>query len=793
MLEKIGIAILTKVVSVFSKEASERVKNKRQNSKNASHDYNSSYKKRHGQLQAPCVGIEPSRLLDDLYVTVQFLSKRSATKHTSLEEVEKTFRESDRTDFTSTSDERQDGMRVANNKQYLIVLGGPGAGKSTFLRKVGLEALKGEDGTFEYQCIPVFLELRRFTEDLIDIEAWITEEFKVCGHPYPEQWAKSKLKSGELLILLDGLDEVPKSNVSNVINKIKDFAHQYSQNRFIASCRVGAYKGEFTDFSVVEMADFDDSQIEMYINNWFSSASNRKMKTAQRCWQALNNPVHQAIKALAQNPLSLALLCQVYEDSQDFPSSQAILYEKILTIFTKKWSAEKHVRRDPPMSPYLAVPTVKELLSEIAAENFKTDRLVFSGDELINQIQEFYQRKTDISSGFDASGILDAILVDPGLFVEVSNGIYSFFHLQFQEYLTAKHFVRTQSIQDVVPDRLHDRRWREVFLFAAALMPQVDDLLKKMESKAAQSINTDRLKSLFQWAKRVTDTTDNRYDRIAKKIFAIRQYFSLWLLNEIYKAVRNDITQLPDLSQDFDQDRYLDFYIDRDLDAYLYRKYPKDYWGIYQRRKRYRYQKLDQYLDFYLNLNLYTGHQLNWGINQYLRYNLDKELNSEDYCYQDLGCYLNYYPTIGNYLDPYFYQDPYQYMDIDFYRLVSDRLKDRLRDELWGRTTLLRRMKQMKVFKKVDLQQMVDRFNSQREFIKEASGGESVKPPAESIHNTWLSVFGITNDMLAISHEELEDCLQYLRAVELLLACKGATERVSPKVWQEIAERLYYH
>ena len=370
--------------------------------------------------------MEAQSSLDDVYVSVQFLDKRRATKHNSTEDVGKVFLQKGRGYFTSTPDERQDGMRVANNEQYLMVLGVPGVGKSTFLRKVGLEALKGEDGNFEHQCIPVFLELKRFTKDPVDIEAWITEEFKVCGHPYPEQWTNSKLKSGELLILFDGLDEVPKPNVNNVINKIRDFVHQYSQNRFIASCRVGAYKGGLTDFAVVEMADFDDSQIEMYINNWFASASNRKMKIAQRCWQALNDPEHQAIKALAQNPLSLVLLCAIYEDSQDFPSSQAILYEKILNLFLKKWAAEKHVSRDLPVSLYLAIPTVKELLSEIAAVNFKADCLVFSEDELINQIQEFYQQRTDISSGFDASEILDAILVDPGLFVERASGYLHF-------------------------------------------------------------------------------------------------------------------------------------------------------------------------------------------------------------------------------------------------------------------------------------------------------------------------------------------------------------------------------
>ena len=85
---------------------------------------------------------------------------------------------------------------------------------------------------------------------------------------------------------------------------------------------------------------------------------------------------------------------------------------------------------------------------------------------------------------------------------------------------------------------------------------------------------------------------------------------------------------------------------------------------------------------------------------------------------------------------------------------------------------------------------MVDRFNAQREFIKTASKEEIVKPPAESIRNTWLSVLGITSDMLAISEEELESCYQYLRAVELIIACKEAAGRVSPKVWQKIEEKL---
>ena len=85
---------------------------------------------------------------------------------------------------------------------------------------------------------------------------------------------------------------------------------------------------------------------------------------------------------------------------------------------------------------------------------------------------------------------------------------------------------------------------------------------------------------------------------------------------------------------------------------------------------------------------------------------------------------------------------------------------------------------------------MIQRFNKEREFIKAVGKGESVEPPMESIHDTWLAVLGITDDMLAISDEELESCYRYLRAVELIIACKEAAGRVSPEVWQEIEERL---
>ena len=761
MLDKIGTGIsIIKAVLEFLKKVSEHIENRRQNSKNASHDYNTPYKKHHGQLQAFCVGMEPSRSLDDVYVAVEFLDKRKATKHNSIEDVEKVLRRKGRGYFNSTSDKRQGGMRVTTNEQYLMVLGVPGVGKSTFLRKVGLEALKGEDGNFEHQCIPVFLELRELTEDPIDIEAWITKEFRVCRHPYPEQWAKSKLEAGELLILFDGVDEVPKPKVNNVINKIRDFVRQYSQNRFIASCRVGEYKGEFTDFTVVEIADFDDSQIQTYINNRFASASNRKKKIAQQCWQALNDPEHQAIKVLAQNPLSLALLCQVYEDSQEFPSSHANLYEDIFNILLEEWAEERGVRRDPPMSEYLDIPTVKELLSEIAAENFKANRLVFSKNELIDQIQEFYQRRTDISSGFDASKILAAILVDPGLFVERARRIYTFFHLTFQEYLTANRIAGDKPlIEDLVSKHLYDWQWRKVFLFTAGLMSKADGLLLAMESEAVEYIDSYELEGLLQWAEKITDGPNDQYNKITRRLFAIRQFISLWMLNQIYEEVDNIIYD----ALDYDDPDYDDLELDR---------------SNYKDFEFYHYLDLGQDLCLGFDQDLYQDRAQNFLSTQNYR-----GLNQ----YRDLYLDLCWKSDIEK--DPYtnLHQDIYRYTNSNSYPPRFSKFGDQFSRELDNRIAVVERMEQMKIFNGVDLQRMVQRFKAQQEFIKAVDEGKSVKRPKGTIHDTWLSVLGITKDMLNISHEELGCYVMYIEIMELIFACKAAG-CVSPEVWQEIEE-----
>ena len=777
---------------------------------NSLHQYDRYYRERHGTTKISCVGMQEPIPLDNVYVAVHFLPQEQGSKYGSLKDIEQAFRQGGKRRSALNFEKRQDGMKIANNKQYLMVLGGPGVGKSTFLRKVGLETLK-KNGDFEHQCIPVFLELKRLPEDQIDIEALITKEFEICGYPYPQRKTMKALKSGKLLILFDGLDEVPAAKIDNVIRKIEDFVDQYSQNRFIASCRIAAYTRRFKQFTDVEMAEFDGSQVKAYINNWFASTSDlyrhqldKEMKTAERCWKALNEKEHRSTRELARNPLLLTLLCMVYDKSQNFPRNRADLYEKALNIFLEEWAAEKRVRRDLSVNQYLDISTEKRMLYEIAAKNFDENRLFFSESELIDQIKTFGEGNANTPPMFDASKILETIVVDQGLFVERVSRFYSFSHLTFQEYLTASYIVRdTRSIQGLVTDHLHHERWREVFLLTAGLMHEADNLLVKMKTEVAKSINTDGLKALFRWAKCITDTSDTSCNGIAKRAFAIHQYFSLWRLNKICQAIESIVNRYSNPTADYSLDQERHFYLNRDFNRYrdLYQDINHELDpDLYQ--EPYNDIDIDLYIELTLYPHLYRSFDPSLHLYQKieLTINFDLDLDFYQNLYLDLDLFLKIilnshrtlyqdrYPEL--YPDLNLYQNLYRYMNTDLYPPIFSELGDRGHERLDRGIKLVEGLERSKIFKGVDLQRMVQQFNEQQEFIKASRKGKPVKPPEESIHDAWISVLGITDDMLAISHEEMENYIQYLRAVELIVKCKEAAGRVTHEIWKQIEDRL---
>jgi hypothetical protein len=477
------------------------------------------YENRNGTLKV--LGMREPVKLESVYTSVQFLDNDDIHRFESLEKLEQFYRQVSSRGFQSQDEGKQEGIKVANEKQYLMVLGGPGIGKSTFLRKIGLEALKGQDGEFEHDCIPVFIELKRFQDRDINIKNFIVEQFRKYEVTQSEQFINQALREGKLLILLDGLDEVPTNNLINVINHIEDFVETYKKNRFIASCRTAAYRSSFRRFSDVTMADFDDHQIQQFIQNWFHSEIDQEAQTGNKCWELLQKTENAAAKELAHTPLLLTFLCLVYDRSQNFPDNRSVLYKKALRILLEEWASEKKILRD---EIYQGLHTELEeiLLSEIAYKGFEVDRLFFPGSDIVEQIKEFLASNLNVPQHLNGEAVLNAIAVQQGILVERAEYIYSFSHLTLQEYLTAQYIDDHRLVEKLVTEHLIDKRWKEVFLLVAGLMRRgADDLLLKMETKAQEYINTPRLKALLNWAEQATTGSAGDFKPVGKRAVAI--------------------------------------------------------------------------------------------------------------------------------------------------------------------------------------------------------------------------------------------------------------------------------
>ncbi|BAZ05026.1 NACHT domain-containing protein [Calothrix sp. NIES-3974] len=483
----------------------------------ASQQYVKNYAERHCRLKV--LGMREPVALESIYITVFFLKNSDVRRLESVESLERAYREN--RSFQPRNATKVSGIEVANQKQYLMVLGGPGVGKSTFLRKIGLEALKGKNGAYQHECIPVFLELKRFTSAKIDIVQAIIEEFKICGLPYAQESTQKLLTDGRLLILFDGLDEVPVKYVSRVMETIENFCDQYYQNRFIISCRIAAYRSYFQRFTDVAMAEFDNTQIKQFISNWFQSEEDKRIGTAKKCWEILQKPENSGAKELANTPLLLTFLCLVYDHSQHFANKRSGLYRQALRILLEAWAAEKRIMREE-IHKGLSTELEEILLADIAYKGFKNDQLFFPRWEITRDIRNFISNHFNVPQYLNGEEILNAIAVQQGILVERAADIYSFCHLSFQEYLTAQYITDNHEAANLVNLHLLDKRWYEVFLLVAGLMRRgVDEFLMMMEVKARGYLYTPKLQGLIKWVMEISQGDGSEFSPLTQRSVAL--------------------------------------------------------------------------------------------------------------------------------------------------------------------------------------------------------------------------------------------------------------------------------
>ncbi|GBC62784.1 hypothetical protein DENIS_3761 [Desulfonema ishimotonii] len=406
-------------------------------------------------------------------------------------------------------------IEAAGALSRLVILGGPGSGKSTLVNYIATrlagrwltDAVKFDDlpgFAADESPIPVRIVLRQFA-------AWIPGErkkgdaglvWRYLEYMLDEHWGckcyshiRQILQKKGGVIFFDGLDEVREKDEdakrSVITEAIRDFANPLDKCRIIVTCREYAYKK--TDgwrlpekaFPVAELALFDMEQIGAFAQTWYRVIGPQKDWNAAK-QEAEADSLFRAIKAMphlkeiAQYPLLMTLMAQVHGRDGYLPKDRADLYERAVNLLLEHWDnriirdTDGTCRRESGWILRLGLrrDTLRSALERVAFsahehQETETDRSDRCAD--ISKLDLLEELEKDLGSLDAARDVIDYISKRSGLLIAQDNKTYTFPHRTFQEYLAAAHIMKRSDFNAFLKERI--RRdpdwWREVFLLAA--------------------------------------------------------------------------------------------------------------------------------------------------------------------------------------------------------------------------------------------------------------------------------------------------------------------------------------
>ena len=421
---------------------------------------------------------------------------------------------------------RLSALEVLNREPHLVLLGEPGSGKSTFVSFVALclagETLGYEDANLAVLTDPLpaegrddeekprsqpwdhgpLLPVRVVLRDLAArglsalaeapgdaLWAFIVADLGETLKEYVPHLKEELLERGGL-ILLDGLDEVPDAHRRRVQVKqvVQGFAACFPRCRFLVTSRTYAYQRQdwkLDGFSEAVLSPFTPAQVTRFVDGWYAHVGAMRgmdPQDAQGSATLLKTAIERSerLAELAARPLLLTLMASLHAwRGGSLPEKREQLYADAVDLLLDQWESPKVVRdaagqplvRQPSLAEWLKVDraVVRAELNRLAFEAHRDQpRLVGTADipqeRLVSGLLRV-ARNPDLNP----ARLVEYIRDRAGLLAARGEGVYTFPHRTFQEYLAACHLT-DHGFPDELADLLRGDplRWREAVLLAGA-------------------------------------------------------------------------------------------------------------------------------------------------------------------------------------------------------------------------------------------------------------------------------------------------------------------------------------
>lgn len=288
--------------------------------------------------------------------------------------VDRPFQQYFETEAPLTSDSTPEITDVFNQMgegRTLLILGEPGSGKTTTLLKLAQNLIARSEEDLN-RPLPVVFNLSSWTKTRLAFADWLVEElhqsYKV-SHSLAQKWVGQQ----QLLLLLDGLDEVEAGQRPGCVRAINQFMQTHGTTEMVICCRNQDYAELPLQLSLqgaIQIEALNFQQIQRYLAQMGQSLTGLRLLLEK----------NTDLRSFASSPLSLSVMCLAYRDR-----SPAALLQSASTsqLFPQLWRiyVERMLQRRSTPQTYLPTQT-QQWLRVLATHLAQSSQTVFWIEQL---------------------------------------------------------------------------------------------------------------------------------------------------------------------------------------------------------------------------------------------------------------------------------------------------------------------------------------------------------------------------------------------------------------------------
>lgn len=316
-------------------------------------------------------------------------------------------------EFDRVSISIEDLLRSHLNCQ---ITGQAGAGKTTLLRMLGHKEACNRTGR-----IPIFVPLTTLTPRL-SLIALIQRLCKTHGLAGSKKSFEDLLKSGRLLLLLDGIDEVA-SRVGMVNAEIANFISDNKSVQCIFTARPWAALDRSHNFINLQLLPFTRDQAKTFFYNWFADEPSHAEDIINHLEKNPN------LYEVVSTPLVATIFAVVKLFGQGLPTSLLQVYERRFELLLHNWDAAKGIKRD--------LFNAADKIFFLRRFAFYMHKQTFRALPWEEVTQIVLNTLGEIKGRDEAEAFAQELVQHNNVLIQHEDGNWGLGHLQYQEYLSA--------------------------------------------------------------------------------------------------------------------------------------------------------------------------------------------------------------------------------------------------------------------------------------------------------------------------------------------------------------------